>query len=393
MHIVFISNFFNHHQEALSKELDRLTEHQYTFVSTTPMTQERKRMGWDSQSTSPYVLETFHAGFPNDRLQNLILEADVVVWGAVPHLLLRKRIKKGLLTFWYSERLYKAPCPRYRLLQKRITMYYKFGRHKNLYLLCAGAYTAADFAKTHTLSGKHYKWGYFPETRYYSDIDELISKKEPASILWTARMIDWKHPEIPVRIARLLKEQGYSFHMTLIGNGELQDFISSLIQENDLTKEMTLIDNLTPEEVRNEMERNQIFLVTSDRNEGWGAVVNEAMNSCCAIVANHAIGSVPFLIKDSINGFIYKDGNINELFEKVTWLLNHNEACRKMGKEAYRTISEHWNAQNAAHRLLTLSQQLLAGNDTPFSDGICSKAEIFEDDWYESKNSLFNSLS
>ena len=112
MHIVFISNFFNHHQEALSKELDRLTEHQYTFVSTTPMTQERKRMGWDSQFTSPYVLEAFHAGFPNDRLQNLILEADVVVWGAVPHLLLRKRIKKGLLTFWYSERLYKAPCPR-----------------------------------------------------------------------------------------------------------------------------------------------------------------------------------------------------------------------------------------------------------------------------------------
>ena len=393
MHIVFVSNFFNHHQEALSKELDKLTGHQYTFISTMPMTQERKRMGWGSQIAPPYVLEAFHTDSSAEHMQDLILKADVVVWGAVPHLLLQKRIEKRLLTFWYSERLYKAPCPQYRLLQKRITMYYKFGRHKNLYLLCASAYTAADFEKTHTLSGRRYKWGYFPETRYYSDIDKLISQKVPASILWTGRMIDWKHPEIPVQIARLLKEHGYSFHMTLIGNGELQDSILTLIRENSLTNEITLIDSLTPEEVRNEMEKNQIFIATSDRNEGWGAVVNEAMNSGCTVVASHAIGSVPFLIKDYVNGFIYKDGDIHALFEKVTWLLNHTEAFQKTGKEAYLTISKHWNAQNAAHRLLALSQQLLAGSNTPFSDGICSKAEIFEDDWYENKNSLFNSLS
>ena len=34
------------------------------------------------------------------------------------------------------------------------------------------------------------------------------------------------------------------------------------------------------------MEQADIYLFTSDRNEGWGAVANEAMNSACAMVAD-----------------------------------------------------------------------------------------------------------
>ena len=34
------------------------------------------------------------------------------------------------------------------------------------------------------------------------------------------------------------------------------------------------------------MEKADIFLFTSDRREGWGAVANEAMNSACALVVS-----------------------------------------------------------------------------------------------------------
>ena len=36
--------------------------------------------------------------------------------------------------------------------------------------------------------------------------------------------------------------------------------------------------------------------------EGWGAVVNEAMNSGCAVVADHMIGAAPWLIRQGENG-------------------------------------------------------------------------------------------
>jgi hypothetical protein len=36
---------------------------------------------------------------------------------------------------------------------------------------------------------------------------------------------------------------------------------------------------MPPEEVRVHMEQSNIYLFTSDFGEGWGAVLNEAMNS------------------------------------------------------------------------------------------------------------------
>ena len=70
-----------------------------------------------------------------------------------------------------------------------------------------------------------------------------------------------------------------------------------------------MLGAMSPDEVRAYMERADVFLFTSDFNEGWGAVLNESMNSGCAVVASHAIGSVPFLIKDGVNGLIYENGN------------------------------------------------------------------------------------
>ena len=46
-----------------------------------------------------------------------------------------------------------------------------------------------------------------------------------------------------------------------------------------------------------EMRKHEIFLFTSDRNEGWGAVSNESMSNGCMLVGSDGIGSIPFLVK------------------------------------------------------------------------------------------------
>ena len=120
------------------------------------------------------------------------------------------------------------------------------------------------------------------------------------------------------------------------------------------------------------MESTEIFLFTSDKGEGWGAVLNESMNSGCAVVANRAIGSVPYLLKDGENGMIY-GGKFDELYEKVKILLENREERQKIGAAAYRTLTDVWNAEAATGRLLSLIENLKNGGDTPFADGPCSK--------------------
>ena len=128
------------------------------------------------------------------------------------------------------------------------------------------------------------------------------------------------------------------------------------------------------------MEKSEVFLFTSDRHEGWGAVLNEAMNSACAVVANSAIGSVPFLMKHGENGYMYKDGDVEELYRNVKMLLDNSNERKRISKNAYKTIVEEYNPQNAAKKLVKLCEIMLNGEykPFPFEDGVCSKAEILK---------------
>lgn len=150
----------------------------------------------------------------------------------------------------------------------------------------------------------------------------------------------------------------------------------SYVQQNQLQDVVDFKGFMSPDEVRNHMEEADIFLFTSDFNEGWGAVLNESMNSGCAVVASHAIGSVPFLVKHGINGMIYKNGDDKELLSLVMQLCDDDNLRESIGKQAYRTLAEEWNAKNAAVNFLKLAQSILNRKKIEIPSGPCSVAEV-----------------
>ena len=178
-------------------------------------------------------------------------------------------------------------------------------------------------------------------------------------------------------MAKHLKQAGYKFHLSLIGNGELEDEIREMIKEEGVEDCVFMLGAMKPDEVRKHMEQSEIFICTSDFNEGWGAVMNESMNSACAVVASHAIGSVPFLINDGENGFVYKNGNIDDLFNKVKFLLDNPKKRKQVSLNAYKTMVETWNAENAVKQFLLLNDALTNGNvGGTVEYGPCSFASI-----------------
>ena len=122
------------------------------------------------------------------------------------------------------------------------------------------------------------------------------------------------------------------------------------------------------------MERSDIYLFTSDQNEGWGAVVNEAMSSACAVVASDAAGSVRYLIENGKNGASYYYGQMDELYRRVAELLANRERCHRYGRLAYDTMENEWAAHNAAKRCIELAQAMLDGKKCDYAQGPCSKA-------------------
>lgn len=385
MTIVFLTNFYNHHQSAQARAFHFMNDVEYKFVETIPMSQERINLGWGVEQKPDYVVD--YQTFTENRssIQKLIDTADVVIIGSAPVEMVVPRLKEGKLTFLYSERIYKKGYQAYKFPIRLFRLYKNYGRYSNFYLLCSSAYSASDYAKTFTFVNKAYKWGYFPETKRYDE--DLWRKKESdvPRLLWCGRFLTWKHPDDVLRVAERLKQDGYRFELSFIGSGELEAQLKFMIEELGLKDCVRLLGTRSPEQVREHMDRTNVFLFTSDRNEGWGAVLNESMNSGCAVVASHAIGAVPFLMKNGENGLIYQSGNVEMLYEKVKYLLDHPEEGTRLGHAAYRTITEEWTAETAAKRFVKLAQQLLDGEKHPnlFLDGPCSKAQILTERWVE----------
>ena len=371
MKIVFLSNYYNHHQSALARRLQRLSEGWFSFIKTTEIGAERVALGWKTDEPE-YVVS--YASDP-ERAQAAIEDADIVIYGAAPVELIRSRVKAGLPVFKYSERIFKNARTRITLPLRVFKYRRDYGRCGNVFLLCASAYAAADYAKTLAFRNKAYKWGYFPETILYEK--DLWRKKEPRSILWAGRFIEWKHPEAPVLLAERLMRAGENFTMKMVGRGEMLQRIQIMAERRGVSGKIKFLGAMPPSEVRAEMEKASIFIATSDFNEGWGAVVGEAMNSGCAVVASHAMGSAPFLIEHGKNGRLYKNGDIAGLERHVTEFLVDERAAAETGKNAYDAIVSEWNADVAADRIVAFGEALLSGNTLPVYDsGPLSEAPV-----------------
>lgn len=362
----------------------KLLGEDFTFVQTMEMEEERVNMGWSTSLTSlPYVKLLYE----DEACEKLIYDSDCVLFGwSEREDIAQKRLLSGKMTLRVSERLYRDG--RYKAISPR-GLVAKYNEHirfrkKPIYMLCAGAYTAADFSLIKAYPGKLLKWGYFPPLRTY-DEGELDSIKalgfsensHEINIVWAGRFIPLKHPEYVLRLADDLKKNGISFHIHLIGSGEMKDELFSMMNDN-IRDHITWYGFLSPDEVRDVMEKCHIHLCTSNKLEGWGAVVNEGMNSGCIEVISDRMGVAPYLIENGINGFTYSNDNYEELKEIVFKICKNPGEYKSIGMKAYETILNEWNADTAATRLYEFVSKLESGEAVIPSNGPLSKAEIIK---------------
>lgn len=374
MKVTFVSNYINHHQIPVSNEMYARLGDEYRFVQTEPMEEERVTMGWGAAVNElPYLLCYYENP---ETCKKLILDSDVVIFGGVEdESYIAPRLEKGLFTIRYSERIYKEGQWKRVSPRGLIKKYKDHIRYRNsdVYLLCSGGYVADDFNLIGAYPNKMMKWGYFPETYSY-DLDKLFEKKaknEAPVILWVGRMIELKHPEYAIHMAGEFVKQGKKIKLRFIGDGEKKEELLAAVESKGLKEYVEFLGFMSPWEVRKQMEEASILLMTSNRIEGWGAVVNEAMNAGCVVVASHIIGSAPYLIKHRENGMIFKAGDANSLTENVSEIIDNNCCLKEMGQNAYHTIEKLWNAKTAVERLLDFCEHK---NVNAYKEGPCSKA-------------------
>ena len=138
---------------------------------------------------------------------------------------------------------------------------------------------------------------------------ELIETRrddsDPRAIVWVGRLEAPKDPELALRTMAVLcaTEPDVSWHLTMVGNGNLAERLVQLRDELGLSDRVTLAGRLSPREVMATRARASLLLMTSVAGyEGYPRVLVEGLATGLPAVVTDG-SDTGGLIRDGVTGY------------------------------------------------------------------------------------------
>jgi len=360
MKFVFHTNSISPHQLPLAREIVKsVGAGNYRYVYTTPQTDERKKLGWTDEDAEWIICEKDEPEICREWIDG----CDVLMSGIREVGLFERRAKAGLKTIYASERWFKPRLGILRLIRPSyFKMAWRFVKllrgAEKMYYFPMGVHAARDMARLcglmhgdlgclfsapeleferkpggkiflATKSTKNTKkycldkmrmWGYFVESSKVpkfegSKVGELESSKvnlqtfkpsnlQTLNVLWVGRLLDWK------RVDTIIKAVGEFYNSSVSNyNSSLQlqlDIYGSGPAEKGLKKMAAKYGDLIKfhppvpiGEVRKLMHEHDVYILASNGQEGWGAVVSEALEEGMKVIGTYEAGSSATMLPES----------------------------------------------------------------------------------------------
>jgi L-malate glycosyltransferase len=154
-----------------------------------------------------------------------------------------------------------------------------------------------------------------------------------------------------VSVGRLVKRKGYDFlikslaklnnskvHAIIIGDGPEKENLTLLVKKLNIEKQVHFL-GFVSENKKFQYLSNSDFYVLSSVHEGFGIVLQEAMQVGLPIIATDNGGQIDF-VKDGKNGFLIKYGDEDELKNSIEKMIKNKSIREKMRKNNLRKVKE-----------------------------------------------------
>ena len=339
--IALISNFLSIHQKSLCDAFLSLDNVSFKFVSCFGPSGLKKSLSFNENDN--YVIRIYESIDQYNVAKCFIDSCDFIIFGSGD----KKIIKdyKGTI-FFYSEHFSKD----FLFPLRAIHVHFLYKKYKNSYLLCASSFAKKDYKYAKLFENRCLYFGYFP----YPTInkEKHVFNDNNRKYLWCGRDVDFKRLSLAFFSAKCLYKNNCNFELTIVTQNGFS--LNKLIKKNRKKpwyKHILIINYLQNDEIRKKMFESDYFLLTSNKGEGWGAVLNEAMDEGCCCISSEKAGSTNYLIKNGSNGFVFKN---KRSFEKVLKQTNNLsiEDLENISINARYTIEKTWNAKKAASNLI-----------------------------------------
>ncbi|HNX05579.1 MAG TPA: glycosyltransferase family 4 protein, partial [Opitutales bacterium] len=292
-------------------------------------------------------------------------ECDIVISSERGDPRIRRRVDASRHTFYTSERWWKPPAGRARLLNPALLKTYLGFRRLSAspfyHLMPIGVHAARDLSSPGGPGGQ-WLWGYFTES-----CGTTTGRNEagPVSILSAGRLLVLKRPIDILRAFERLSSEGIDARLAFVGDGPELERLRARAATISFPGSVSFSPSLPMREVWATMADSDIFVQASDGREGWGAVINEAMSCGCAIAASRQSGAAATMLRHGENALLHNAGNWQGLADNLRALCTDAALRRRLAAASRNDVENLWSPKIAAERLFELSTALVTGGTLP----------------------------
>lgn len=349
--LVFISNILDQSMIGFCDQIAKEKNICFTFVTVrSEMSNIKTRLNID---------RNYRFDYSEEIEKEYIKDADVLIIGHAPDFFIKNYIKTKLV-FKSSERLFKENVTGLKKIKRFLSILKHHARFqcKNFRYLGIGNGAMEDIKKTHLYKNRAYKWIYFPEIDYTFGIKQIEEKERNISkeitIVWAGRMVECKNLPIIIETVKKAIDNKYKINLNIIGDGPLKESLEAKSKDYH----SIIFMGLQPLETTIEYIKNADFLfMASDKREGWGMVVNNAINYGTNIIGNSNCGSVSTLLTNN-NAFLYSD-EIDAYETLIKAISSNSETRMNMAKNAYIDYLNIWSPMEGAKRFAALLKSII----------------------------------
>jgi len=163
-------------------------------------------------------------------------------------------------------------------------------------------------------------------------------------VLYSGRLAAHKCPIVLLEAFKRIHTSCPELRLIYIGEGDQREQLMSFLVQHNLTKKVVVAGFKSHDKVY-EYYQSADILVQPSLIDPSPKTVNEAMNFALPVIVSDTVGTAGDLIIDGHNGYIFKQGSVEELANCLQKLASDASLRKKLGMHALKTVLA-WSFEN-----------------------------------------------
>jgi glycosyltransferase involved in cell wall biosynthesis len=165
------------------------------------------------------------------------------------------------------------------------------------------------------------------------ELKQRFVKEKKFLILFFGRLEKWKGVQVLLKAIELLKKEGFSLKLLIIGSGSFEKKLKILTKKLGLKNEVIFFGSIENNELPRFLNASDVIVLPSIEKEAFSFAVLEGMACGKPVIASN-LGGTKEQIIHGFNGMLFEPGNFKELAKQIKTILTNKELREKILENA-----------------------------------------------------------